>query len=241
MTTTDPSPLLASLRDDRLRLAELPSDLGSGEVAACPGWTPADLLVHLGRVHRWATAALDTPPAGPPPRFPPAPPPGTDLIEWIDVGLETLIDKLADTDLDEPCWSFAEPQTARFWLRRQAIETATHRWDAERAVGIDPAPIDGEVAAAGIDEWCLLQASRWYHPSPDIVGSVHLHATDGEGEWCIDVDAEGLSWDRGHRKADVALRGSRSDLLLALQNRAAATEVLGDQALLEKVLTAAAV
>ena len=27
-------------------------------VAACPGWDVAALTTHLGRVHRWATAAL---------------------------------------------------------------------------------------------------------------------------------------------------------------------------------------
>ena len=59
---------------------------------------------------------------------------------------------------------------------------------------------------------------------------MHLHATDGESEWWIDLgtraDAIPVA---GHAKADTAIRGTRSDLLLWLTNREVtdALEVLG--------------
>jgi hypothetical protein len=45
---------------------------------------------------------------------------------------------------------------------------------------------------------------------------VHLHATDVAGEWFIEPNGR---VDRGHARGDVALRGTASDLLLALYNR----------------------
>ena len=53
-----------------------------------------------------------------------------------------------------------------------------------------------------------------------LTGSVHLHATDGTSQWWVSLDdkdrAVALA---GHRKADTAIRATRSDLLLWLTNR----------------------
>ena len=61
-------------------------------------------------------------------------------------------------------------------------------------------------------------------------GTLHLHATDGPTEWWIDLQAAGSAVS-GHIKADTAIRGTRSDLLLWLTNRQSAEglEVLGRQ------------
>ncbi len=68
-------------------------------------------------------------------------------------------------------------------------------------------------------------------------GTIHLHATDGDGtgEWFI-ATAEGLSWSRSHEKADVAVRGTTSDLLLLLWGRVPPDhlEVLGDASVLDR-------
>ncbi|MGX9227659.1 hypothetical protein ACWV95_18165 [Streptomyces albus] len=79
-------------------------------------------------------------------------------------------------------------------------------------------------------------------------------ATDAAApvEWVIDLTApaqdategpaHGLSWHRGHAKADVALRGPLTDLLLVLQRRLPShsprVEVLGDRTLLDLWLRA---
>ena len=49
--------------------------------------------------------------------------------------------------------------------------------------------------------------------------SLHLHCTDGDGEWTIHLDPDGFRWDHGHSKATTAVRGSAADLLLLLYRR----------------------
>lgn len=241
MTSPEPTAFLASLEADRDRLARVPPEQLDTPVPTCPGWTVQDLFDHLGRVHRWATAALDREPDDQPPPFPPRPESDTDRVAWVREGLDRLIGALRVQEQHRPCWAFVPGGTTRFWLRRQAIETATHRWDAQAAIGAGPDPIDPEIAAAGIDEWCELRSYMWTPPEDLPHGSIHLHATDGEGEWYVEIGSDGFRWEHGHRKGDVALRGSRSELLLALQGRIDTLEVLGDQGFFGSVLAATAV
>jgi hypothetical protein len=126
----------------------------------------------------------------------------------------------------------------------------------------DPPPgaLDGEVAQAGIEEFMieflpgLLAKAR-----PDgqdgaggrdahgdqgdqengggiagISGTFHLHATDGPAEWWIDLDAGGPAVQQ-HARADTAVRGTRSDLLLWLTHRGPleSLELLGDETIIE--------
>jgi uncharacterized protein (TIGR03083 family) len=234
---------LDSLRADRARFAGAVgldvSVLGT-TVPACPDWTLQDLLVHLGRVHRWAMDAARLAPDATFPRLGPRPDEGTDPAAWVVDGLDELIADFATMDLDEPCWTFAGPGTRRFWLRRQAMETAVHRVDAQSVLGTGD-PVDPEIAADGVDEWLDLQATRWYKAHPDIVGTLHLHATDdGEGssEWFVQVDPARLGWHHGHHKGDVAVRAGRADLFLMAWRRRRPDEldVVGDAALLEAFL-----
>ena len=81
---------------------------------------------------------------------------------------------------------FAGPTTAAFWFRRQAHETAVHRWDAQRAAtpsSVDP--IDATLAADGVDEWLEVFVPRFLARTgvpDDLVGAtLHLHCTDEGG------------------------------------------------------------
>lgn len=121
----------------------------SAPVPACPGWDLAALTAHLGAIHRWAHGRLTGDPR-------PSDAPGPDAqrqdwVAWLRAGAGELIAALAATDLDTACSTFGPPQTARFWLRRQAHETTMHRWDAQSTAGT-PAPIDPDLAADGIRE-----------------------------------------------------------------------------------------
>jgi uncharacterized protein (TIGR03083 family) len=117
-------------------------------VAGCPGWDLRQLVVHLGRTHRWATAALQSPEE---PTYPPRPD-GDRLAEWFTDGAAGLRRALADADPARACWSFAlRAGTVGFWMRRQALETAVHRWDAQEALG-GAGGIDAALAADGVDE-----------------------------------------------------------------------------------------
>lgn len=242
---------LASLRADRDRLAATlaGADLDA-PVPPCPGWTLRDLIDHTGRVHRWAAAHLPVGPDEPRPPFGPGPG-DRDPVEWLAEGLDALIDAFATTDLAGSCPSFAGPATRGWWLRRQAMETAVHRWDAQAAAGATPDPVDPAVAERGVDEWCDLERRRWFSARPDLTLSVHLHATDdeavggsaGDGEWFLEVTPEGMTWDHGHRKGDIAVRAPRSDLFLLVWRRVdpATVEVFGDVERLEAFLAATAV
>ncbi len=68
----------------------------------------------------------------------------------------------------------------------------------------------------------------------ELNGTLHLHATDGPTEWWIDLGAAGTAVSQ-HAKADTAIRGTRSDLLLWLMNRSSSDslEVIGRQGLLD--------
>jgi len=50
-------------------------------------------------------------------------------------------------------------------------------------------------------------------------GSLHLHRTDGDGEWLISTVDGQLQVTREHSKGDAAVRGSAEGLLLYLWDR----------------------
>ena len=111
-----------------------------------------------------------------------------------------------------------------------------HRWDAQLAAG-HTEPIDHALAVDGIDEFFALipfwRRESTLHSSGE---SIHLHCTDGDGEWLVRLAANGVLVTREHAKGDVALRAPASDLVLFLYGRfdAANAEVFGDASLLER-------
>ena len=89
-----------------------------------------------------------------------------------------------------------------------------HRWDA---VG---GAIDADLAVDGVDEPARLCAPPI--PAEKLAGAegtIHLHATDVDGEWLIRSLPQGITFERGHAKGDVAVRGTAPDLLLWTWNR----------------------
>ena len=71
-----------------------------------------------------------------------------------------------------------------------------------------PPPLDGNVAAAGIEEF-LTEFLPGLLAQPGVeglTGSVHLHATDGGSQWWVCLDAkERAVAAPGDRKADTAI------------------------------------
>ena len=134
----------------------------SSPVPGCPEWTVHHLLSHLVGVYRYVVAGLDTGTA-----------PELKSGSWGDIAKDAdvrevlrheharLRDRLGARGSDSPAWTWwPAEQTAGFWHRRIAQETAVHRWDAESAVsGPEGArPIDAVLASDGIDEmlgWLL--------------------------------------------------------------------------------------
>ncbi len=195
-------------------------------VPTCPDWTVADLVVHMGLVWGWAAQIVTTKERA---RFgePPEDRGGPALRTWAKARAARLIGTLGAADPEVDCWTFGPPRSARFWFRRQALETVLHAWDVEGAVGV-PSPIGPEVAADGVDEHLSVMVPRSLRSSPDLwTGqTVHLHRTDGDGEWVVRLGPDGGAVvERAHSKADLALRGTAEALWLWCANRATADEL----------------
>ena len=229
----DATDYLRTLEADANALADAAAKGMDAAVPSCPDWTVADLVDHVARVHRWATKIVrDQVGEGVP--FP-EPPPDVDILDWYSEGVGGLLDTLRSAAPDAPAWNFTDgPPVASFWHRRQALETAVHRWDAQRAHGA-PGPIDAALAADGVDEMLgvvvpgLVASGRAAAPT----GSLHVHLTDRPGEWSLRVADAAVVVERDHAKADVAVRGAADDVFLFVWGRKAGdVEVLGDDSLL---------
>jgi hypothetical protein len=112
-----------------------------------------------------------------------------------------------------------------------------HRWDTETAVGGGTGALDPAMAVDGIDELFEVFVSRRDVRALGSDGAtIHLHATDAEGEWLVRCTGDRPEVTREHAKGDVAARGRAEDLLLFLYNRVGADrlEVFGDAALLDR-------
>ncbi|MEV0619248.1 maleylpyruvate isomerase family mycothiol-dependent enzyme [Nonomuraea sp. NPDC050404] len=237
------------IQTETARLADLAGDL-SVPVPTCPGWTIAELVTHVGQTHRWAVHVLRDRvqeriwsrqvPSG--------------LAEgqsgdaaWLTAGAAELVETLRVTDPAMEVWTWGPDGRASWWPRRMLFELVIHRVDAELALGIDP-EIPAMTAIDGIEEYLdNLPSAVWVTRPLAELGvegaTIHLHASDADGEWTITQGPAGkIEWARGHAKGDVAVQGPVSDLLLLLYGRRSpdALTVHGDRALLDRWLTAAA-
>jgi uncharacterized protein (TIGR03083 family) len=232
-----------------LRAVVAGTDLDAA-VPTCPGWTLRDLAHHVGTVQRWVCGAIveghpNTPEA-------PGPADRDDLLDWYDAGVAELVDLLARTDPDTPCWAFGPPpRTARFWFRRQAHEHAVHVYDALVAASAAGSPPDlashltphlaPALALDGIDEVVAMFFPRQVRLNriPPLDRSLALRV-EGGARWVLAGDGtEGLTL------ADAEVAGPVEALYLLLWRRVGLDDprltVEGDRSAAEVVLAAAIV
>ena len=236
----DPARYLTLLRSDGAALADAAEQDPAASVAAFDDdYDVASLVTHTGGVHRWFIACLAADAYVAQDQL--APPPA-DYIGWFRAGVDELATILEQRGADDPTWTWGSVATTGFWYRRAAHETAVHRWDAQAAVG-SADPIDAELAVDGVDELFDEMLPRRSPSWAAVVGdeavsaSVHLHATDAEGEWMLVLGGEdGLVVTREHAKGDVAAKGAASDLLLMLYSRVdiGVVDLFGDRELLSR-------
>jgi uncharacterized protein (TIGR03083 family) len=168
----------------------------------------------------------------------------TELGPWLVEGAASLSAALSEVDPDEMIAVLGGQPGPRMWSRRMTHEVVMHRWDAVNALGV-PFELDPEVARDTLAEWTGFALPyafmRWPAETAPLVGpgrTVHLHATDTEAEFVIDLTGSAPVVREGHEKAAVALRGPVVELVLAVYRRrpVAGLEVFGDAELLEEFL-----
>ena len=198
-------------------------------------WRLADLLDHVGRLTWYWSGRIRK--AGGGEFYETNRPDGTTRVDWLRQGTATMCEQLAAAAPDAQIKTWAGLQPPSWLWRRMTQELAVHRWDAQAAAAT-PTPLAVEVAEDGIDE--LLSEFAPVADTSRVAGTLHLHATDGDGEWSVDATGADLIWERSHTKADVAVRGATSDLLLVLWDRVdpSDVEVLGAAEVLTRWLAA---
>ncbi|MGI9603824.1 MAG: maleylpyruvate isomerase family mycothiol-dependent enzyme [Acidimicrobiales bacterium] len=222
-----------SITADHRRVLSAAQSAPDAPIEACPEWDNTGLLGHLGDVFNFAATQIET---GGSEMAAPDMSAKSDPATWYADAGERLIDVLSHTDPDQTSWSWAGIPTASFYFRRMASEIAVHRVDAQRAAGVAVDAVDADIATDAIDEVFevgmryRMRGANDQYPS----GSLHLHRTDGDGEWMArGVDGR-LELTHEHAKGDAAVRGSASDLLLFLWGRGRGdTEIFGDESVAE--------
>ncbi len=136
-----------ALERDGALLADAAEAAGlQAAVPGCPGWQVRDLVRHQAYVHDWAARHVrdrspeliddgitesDILARGPA---------DADLVAAYRDGHAALVAALRDADPDLECATFMPaPSPLAFWARRQAHETAIHRYDAQSAAAGRPA------------------------------------------------------------------------------------------------------
>ena len=207
----------------------------------CGAWTVQDCARHAGGLHHVIAGVIEGRPTANFGLFKTLGSPNADdpgLARWLAEGTEKLVGQLRNATPDEPCWSFWQAHsTVSFWYRRTAHETFVHRWDMERAAGVEIVPADPALAADGIEEFRDVVAGmlRGGNASAGAGETMHVHCTDTAGEWLLAFPAPGeRTLTREHAKGDVAFRGPAEGLLLFLWGRHSAedagVETVGDAA-----------
>jgi uncharacterized protein (TIGR03083 family) len=221
--------------------AALPDVDPAAPVPTCPEWTYEYLIRHVGRAHRWAAVMVERRTAVPVPQketpdreLPDGP---AAQADWLVAGAARLAAAVREAGPDTPVWSWSRHHGAGMWIRRMVHETVVHRADVDLGVG-RRYEVDADLAVDGITELLELLPEPSLIEYRPVLGelrgdgqTLHFHATDEpSGEWLVRRTPDGVTFEPGHGRGDVAVRGTARDLLLVLYGRIPPdrVEVLGD-------------
>ena len=226
---------MESLRNDTTEMASVAAGNMDRRIPGCPDWNMKRLVQHAGEVlYFWTEIAEHQLQSYKDVERATIPDDENHLLPWFHEVAEHAIAVLSASVPTEHVWTWAPNKDVGFIQRRMPQELSVHTWDARSAVSEDPRPIDPLMAHDGINEF-FDTFCRGYdeRKGPDISGSLHLHQTDGEGEWLVHYSPHGIEFGHEHAEADSAVRGSASDLLLMLWRRVPTDseklEVFGDE------------
>ncbi|MDJ0663732.1 MAG: maleylpyruvate isomerase family mycothiol-dependent enzyme [Acidimicrobiia bacterium] len=236
-----------AIQQDGERLAAAASRAGlDAPIVWCPGWQMRELLRHLSEIHLWAASHVartavragvseleDLEAAWP--DLAVFWPEDADLIEYYLATNANLVSHLDSAPADLDTWTFLPaPSPVQMWARRQAHETAIHRFDAQSAID-SVVPFDSAFASDGIDEILTAMAPRYNELPLESAVTLAVHPTDAEERWTVTLGPDGIDTVRTAQHADLTLSGTASDLYLAVWNRGddSAIEQVGDLAVLD--------
>ena len=237
---------IAAVAREGRRLAEAGSAAGlDAMVPYCPGWDVRELLRHLSEIHLWAAAALtkqetrqahmlnDLRAAWP--DLAVFWPDDEDLADYYLATNANLVRVLESSPTDLDTWTFLPaPSPLQMWARRQAHETAIHRYDAESASG-DVNGFETAFAADGIDEILMGFAPRAEELPLGVTVTMAVTPDDVSERWTVTMGPRGIDTVPQAEPADLTLSGTASDLYLAVWNRGddSAIETTGDLGVLD--------
>lgn len=216
-------------------------------IPTCPEWTMRDLVRHLGEIHLWAASLVDRRTAKLWPddlteigtSWPDLAvfwPDDAELVDWYLETNANLVRVLraAPADLSVPTFLPA-PSPLSMWARRQAHETAVHRFDAENAVGATSV-YEPVFAADGVYELLYGFVPRSDATPTGADTLLHVRALDTGDDWALRIGKDGVAPVGAHEAADLTLVGAAADLYLLLWNRGDDTsvEMAGDRGVLER-------
>ncbi len=215
-------------------------------IEPCPGWAMRDLVQHLAEIHLWAAGQVSNRATTLSPKdhaeisswwpeLPPLYPADDDLVDYYLATNANLLRELESAPADLECRTFLDaPSDLAMWARRQAHETAVHRFDAE-SPGSEITPFDPTFAADGVDELLVAFAPRGDSFPIEGTRTMAVRATDTGDEWFVTMSPDGITTGRSSADADVTLAGAAGDLYLAVWNRGddSAITVTGDRSALE--------
>jgi len=205
-------------------------------VPTCPGWTLRDLVEHVSGANSWVSTCVSSGLTAQERILPPGPSGREDLLEWTQESVEELLTVLAATPPDQPVWTPIRGALGSVWWRRkQALEVAIHRTDAQVALGGVPETIDAPLALDGIDEYAeeFLPLMLLGVAKPPPVTAVLLSPNDTDESRTLSLIPAGDDRDPG--QPTVELTASASELLLWMWNRGpeAALKISGDDTVVQ--------
>lgn len=222
------------------------------KVPGCPGWSVGQLVVHLGDVYDFWSRIVESQAQTEAEveervynalveerkiRSDENIELSAKAIEYFKAQAAKIQRVLMDADPVRPNWTWwPGNQSAGFVQRRMAHESAIHTWDVQSAHGQAQPITPVEIAADGIDEYLVNGLTEWLVEEQSYPNaSFHVHCTDANGEWLIEARGNSVELRREHGKADLALTGRASDILLWLWERQGPEPlaIFGDESLLE--------
>jgi len=212
----------------------------------CPGWDTRELLRHLSEIHLWAASHVARcavregvpEPADLEAAWPDLAifwPDDKALIDYYLATNANLVAELESAPPDLATWTFLPaPSPRQMWARRQAHETAIHRFDAESATG-SVSGFDPAFASDGIDEILTAMAPRARELPLESSVTMAISPNDVDDRWLVSLGPHGIETVRADGPADLVLTGLASDLYLAVWNRGDDTAIVltGDTTVLD--------